>query len=66
MMGNNIIRAEGQATCNGVDDYSSTCKYCIRFCIYKITDLGLYGAACNGISILPVSLFFGTLYIKLS
>jgi hypothetical protein len=36
MMGNTIIRAEGQA-CNGVDDYSSTCKYCTRFCIYKIT-----------------------------
>jgi Na+-driven multidrug efflux pump len=65
MMGNTIIRAEGQATFAMVSDYSSTCKYCIRFCIYKITGLGLYGAAVA--TAFPISrLFFYslTLYIN--
>jgi hypothetical protein len=67
MMGNTIISRGTSHLCNGVHDYSSTCKYCIRFCVYKITDLGaIHGALATAF---PISrlfflffLFFGTLY----
>jgi Na+-driven multidrug efflux pump len=37
MMGNTIIRAEGQATYAMVSMIIPALKYCTRFCIYKIT-----------------------------
>jgi Na+-driven multidrug efflux pump len=50
-----LLGQRDKPPCNGVHDYSSTCKYCTRFCIYKITDLGLYGAGQAGI---PISRLF--------
>jgi Na+-driven multidrug efflux pump len=65
MMGNTIIRAEGQATFAMVSMiYSSTCKYCIRFCIYKITGFrAIWSSSCNGISYLRLFFYSLVLYI---
>jgi hypothetical protein len=64
MMGNTIIRAETSHLCNGVDDYSSTCKYCIRFCIYKITGFRAIWNSLATVFYFTSFLFysFGTIY----
>jgi hypothetical protein len=45
MMGNTIIRQRDKPPLQWWYDYSSTCKYCIRFCIYKITGFRAIWAA---------------------
>jgi Na+-driven multidrug efflux pump len=69
MMGNTIIRAEGQATFAMVSMIiPALVNIALDFVFIKLLDLGLYGAAvATGISYFTsFLLFFGTLYIKLS
>jgi hypothetical protein len=55
MMGNTIIRQRDKPPLQWCHDYSSTCKYCIRFCIYKITGFrAIWSSSATGI---PISLF---------
>jgi Na+-driven multidrug efflux pump len=49
MMGNTIIRAEGQATFAMVSIIPALVNIALDFVFIKLLDLGLYGAAlCNG------------------
>jgi Na+-driven multidrug efflux pump len=68
MMGNTIIRAEGQATFAMVSMIiPALVNIALDFVFIKLLDLGLYAAPCNGLLFhLFLFLFFGTLYIKLS
>jgi Na+-driven multidrug efflux pump len=69
MMGNTIIRVEGQAHLAMVSMIiPALVNIALDFVFIKLLDLGLYGAAaCNGHSYFTsFLLFFGTLYIKLS
>jgi Na+-driven multidrug efflux pump len=64
MMGNTIIRAEGQATFAMVSMIIPALVNIALFCIYKITGFrAIWSSCCNGIPISRLSfLFFGTLY----
>jgi Na+-driven multidrug efflux pump len=64
MMGNTIIRAEGQATFAMVSMIIPALNIALDFVFIKLLDLGLYGAAlATGISYFTsFLLFFGTIY----
>jgi Na+-driven multidrug efflux pump len=64
MMGNTIIRAEGQATFAMVSMIIPALVN-IALDFVFILDLGLWTALATGIFYLSFLLFFGTLYIKL-
>jgi Na+-driven multidrug efflux pump len=68
MMGNTIIRAEGQATFAMVSMIiPALVNIALDFVFIKLLDLGLYGAAvATGISYFTSFLFILWLYIKLS
>jgi Na+-driven multidrug efflux pump len=67
MMGNTIIRAEGQATFAMVSMIiPALVNIALDFVFIKLLDLGLYGAAVATAFYSHVFLFILVLYIKLS
>jgi Na+-driven multidrug efflux pump len=64
MMGNTIIRAEGQATFAMVSMIiPALVNIALDFVFIKLLDLGLYGAACNRHFYFTSSFLYSLLYI---